>query len=71
MKSNMSINWMKIMKKYAGLWVAMKQDEETVITSAKNARKAFQDAKEKGYARPILVRIPKEVVNYVGSIWQV
>ena len=64
----MSIDWTKIYKKYKGLWVALKDDEKTVISSGKTAKQAFEKAKEKGYQMPILFRVPTKIFPYVGSV---
>ena len=62
----MATDWSKIYKKYKGLWVALKDDEKTVIGSGKTAKEAFAKAEKKGYTKPILTRMPEELVTYVG-----
>jgi len=62
----MAINWSKIYKKYKGRWVALKKDEETVVGSGKTAKEAWEEAQKKGYKKPILTHMPKELVTYVG-----
>ncbi len=62
----MSKNWQMIQSKYKGLWVALKDDEETVIGSGKTAKEALKEAKEKGYQEPVLAKIPEALVTYVG-----
>jgi hypothetical protein len=62
----MAIDWTKIYKKYRGLWVALKDDEKTVVGSGKTAREALEKAREKGYEKPILTRMPEKLVTYVG-----
>ena len=64
----MSIDWSKLYKKYKGLWVALKQDEQTVIASGKTAKEAWEKAINEGYAKPVLNHVPEELVYYVG-IW--
>ncbi|MBI5451925.1 hypothetical protein HY945_00515 [Candidatus Gottesmanbacteria bacterium] len=63
----MAIDWTKIFKKYKGLWVALKDDEKTVISSGKTARVAYSKAKEKGYENPIITRMPRNLHMVVGS----
>jgi hypothetical protein len=63
----MSINWANIYKEYKGQWVALKDDEQTVIASGNSARAAFASANKKGYNNPILTKMPEELINYVGS----
>ena len=62
----MAIDWTKIYNKYKGLWVALKDDEKTVIASGKTACEAWGKAQKKGYAKPILTRMPEELLPYVG-----
>lgn len=63
----MAINWTTIYKKYRGQWVALKSDEKTVVASGCNVRTVMAKAQKKGYERPILMRVPTEIVPYVGS----
>lgn len=63
----MAIDWTNIYKKYKGLWVALKDDEVTVISSGKTAKNAWDEAKKKGYAKPILTKMPSDLSSYVGS----
>jgi len=62
----MAIDWTKIYKKYKGLWVALKDDEKTVIASGNTAKEAWEKAQEKGYKKPILTHMPKKIVPYIG-----
>lgn len=62
----MSINWTNIYKKYKGLWVALKEDEKTVIASGTTAKIAWNKAQKKGFEKPILARMPSKLVSYVG-----
>lgn len=62
----MAIDWTKTYKKYKGLWVALKDDEQTVVASGQTAKEAWDRAREKGYAKPILAHMPDKLVTYVG-----
>ena len=53
-------------KKYKGQWVALKADEVSVISHGKKAKVVWQLAKEKGYEKPILFKVPTKVVSYIG-----
>ena len=66
MEESMAIDWTPIYKKYKGLWVALKEDEKTVITSGKEARKVLNDAIQRGYEKPIIIKVPKKLQAYVG-----
>jgi len=63
----MTIDWSKIVNKYKGLWVALKDDEKTVIAIGKTAKQAWEEALRQGYKKPILTKMPKELVGYIGS----
>jgi len=65
----MAIDWTKIYKNYKGLWVALKNDEQTVIASGKTPKEVLNTSREKGFRHPILHRVPTEVLPYVGSAW--
>jgi hypothetical protein len=62
----MAIDWTKIFEKYKGLWIALEDDEETVVGSGKRAQDALTEARENGISKPILFRMPKELVNFAG-----
>jgi Family of unknown function (DUF5678) len=64
----MAKDWTQIYKKYKGLWIALTEDEEKVVSSAKTAKEAWLKAQEKGIRKPILTRVPLEVVPYVGNL---
>ena len=63
----MAIDWTKIYEKYRGLWVALEDDQVTVVASGKTAKEAQEKAQKKGTIQPILFRVPSEVLPYVGS----
>ncbi|OGY24951.1 MAG: hypothetical protein A2Y57_02395 [Candidatus Woykebacteria bacterium RBG_13_40_7b] len=62
-----AIDWSPIFKKYKGKWVALKDDEETVVGVGDTLDKALEGAKKKGYENPILFKVPIEVLPYVGG----
>jgi len=61
-------DWTKIFNKYKGLWVALADDEETVVGSGKTLKEAKHQAQEKGYQSPIFSRMPETLDTYVGII---
>ena len=65
----MAIDWTKNYKKYKGLWVAMKDDQVTVVASGKTAKEVWDKATVQGYKKPILFRVPTEIIPYIGSAW--
>lgn len=62
------IDWKKIQQKYAGKWVAFKDDEKSVISIGNTATAALQKAKKQGFQEPILSKMPKKVVPYIGLV---
>lgn len=63
----MAIDWTHIYKKYKGLWVGLKDDEQTVIAYGKTVDEVMDKAQKKGYTQPILTKMPKKLVVYVGG----
>lgn len=63
----MATDWTKLYKKYKGLWVALEDDEITVIASGKTLREVAEKAKKKGCKVPIVHKVPAEMIPYVGS----
>lgn len=63
----MTIDFTNICQKYPGLWVALQDDEKTVLASGKTVQEVMKKAQQKGFNEPILFRVPTEVIPYVGS----
>jgi len=59
----MSIDWTRIVKKYKGQWVALKDDQKSVIAAAPTLKLAIEKAKKKGYQRPIMTRMPNPLMD--------
>lgn len=62
----MKVNWKDLTKKFPGLWIALKEDEETVVAYGKDAKIVYQEAKQKGVEIPILHKVPSAPVFYIG-----
>jgi hypothetical protein len=62
------MDWTKIYKKYKGLWVALADDEVTVLGSGKTLKEAVSGAQKKKNRNPIVMRVPKSMATYVGSL---
>lgn len=67
----MPIDWTHLYEQYKGLWVALEDDEKTVIASGKTAKEAYDKAVEKGKKLPILTKVPKELVTYIGPSFEI
>ena len=62
----MAIDWTTIYKKYKGLWVALLDDEITVVGSGISLSKALDEAKKRGADNPIVMKVPTEILPYIG-----
>ncbi len=56
----------KLIKKYAGQWVALKPETEKVISSGASAQKAYSEAQKKGVKIPTLFKVPVKYIPYIG-----
>ena len=61
------INMTKIWKKYKGLWVALKHDQQTVVGSGKTLNEAMDEAHRNGYKSPIMTRMPLKLLPSIGG----
>ncbi|MDD3897164.1 MAG: hypothetical protein PHU04_05025 [Candidatus Peribacteraceae bacterium] len=47
-------------------WVALKPDRRTVIAAGASLAVVRRDAERKGAKQPILIRLPKRILSFVG-----
>ena len=64
----MAIDWTDIYKKNKGLWVALLNDEKTVVGRGKTLKSAMEMAHKKGHKDPIFTRMPNKINTYIGSL---
>lgn len=64
----MAIDWTNIYKKYKGLWVALKDDEVTVISSGKSLEETAKKAEKKGFKKPIFYFVPEKMMYFAGKV---
>ncbi|MBI2268028.1 MAG: hypothetical protein HYU80_01110 [Candidatus Blackburnbacteria bacterium] len=62
-----TINWSKLFKQYVGMWVALAEDEKTVVAASKNAKAAFDEARKAELKVPIMLKVPEESIPYIGA----
>lgn len=62
----MAIDWTRIYKKYKGKWIALREDEKTVITYGETVKDVMEKSQRKGVKLPILFRVPSTAIAYVG-----
>jgi Family of unknown function (DUF5678) len=65
---SMAIDWTPIFEKHKGLWVALKDDEQTVVGSGKTLQEALAEASKHGYDEPIVTRMPQELMTFISPI---
>src|ERR1051326_2733816 len=64
---SMAIDWTILFKTYKGMWVALQDDEVTVIVSGKDPKVVKARANKKGFMRPIMMKIPTKLTPYIGT----
>lgn len=64
----MAKDWTNLYDKYKGLWVALDEDEETVLGVGKTVSEALSEAKRKTNITPFLTRVPENLSAYVGLL---
>ena len=53
-------------KKYKGKWVALQADRKTVVASGKNVADVLRLAQDKGVKMPIITRMPRLPMRFIG-----
>ena len=61
------IDWTIIYANYKGLWVALDDDNETVVGSGQSPEQALREAHSKGFASAAITYVPEEAVTFAGS----
>jgi hypothetical protein len=61
-----AIDWTNLHEQYKGLWVALKDDEQTVVGSGTTLQETLEEAAQNGYREPIVTRMPEEITYFVG-----
>ena len=64
---SMAIDWTTIFEKYKGLWIALNDDEQTVVGSGKTLEEALEEASKNGYDEPIVTRMPEDLIPFFGA----
>ena len=57
----------KLIKKFAGQWVALNEDSTKVVASGKNAKTVYNEAKKVGFDTPKLFKVPLNDLPYIGN----
>jgi len=59
-------DWSPLFANYRGQWVALADDEVTVLAAAPTAKGALAASASKGAPSPILYRVPDTLHTFVG-----
>jgi uncharacterized protein DUF5678 len=60
-------DWRELYQQYRGQWVALKEDEMTVISSASTLKEVLAEAARLGYPNPPRVtKMPSDLRVFVG-----
>lgn len=60
----MQLNMTQIPARFSGLWIALADDQKTVLASGKTAEEALTKGRKKGHETLIVARVPKpEIPN--------
>lgn len=62
------IDLTNISKKYKGSWITLDKSLKNVLSFDKDAKKAYDKAVKKGFNKPTLFKVPKEIVPYFGLL---
>ena len=60
-------DWSLLFANYRGQWVALADDEVTVLAAAPTAKGALAASASKGAPTPILYRVPDTLDTFVGG----
>ena len=59
-------DWSKLYKQYRGRWVALADDEMTVITTGNSRRDTEEKAAKLGHADALILRFPEKLEAFAG-----
>jgi hypothetical protein len=59
-------DWSQLFANYRGQWVALADDEVTVLAAAATAKEALAASAARGSPEPILYRVPDSLDTFVG-----
>ena len=59
-------DWRKLYQQHKGQWIALKDDEQTVVATGRTLKEMAKKAKALGYPRPLLTRMPDDLRTFVG-----
>lgn len=67
----MEIDWTPLIREYPGQWVALKNDEKTVVGARPKLSQLLQEIDSNIVRQLILTKLPEETLNIAGISVQV
>lgn len=64
--ASMALDWTRLFNRYKGKWVALADDETTVLAAAPTAKEALAAGRLKGIDMPLLYRVPDSLDVFAG-----
>lgn len=68
MKKHLPIDWSKIYNENKGKWVALDDDEITIISTGDSPKEVLEQASIKGKKNPTLMFMPKDLTAFSGLV---
>jgi hypothetical protein len=62
----MALDWTRIFSRHKGMWVALADDETTVLAAAPTAKEALEAGRSKDTPMPLLYRVPDNLDAFAG-----
>jgi hypothetical protein len=62
-----AINRTTIVKAYKGKWIALKDDQRSVVASGRSVKAVLEEARKKGHRNPIITRVPRLPIRFIGT----
>lgn len=59
-------NLLSLIKKHGGKWVALRPGSQRVVSSGKDAKRVYREAKKKNVDIPTLFKVPVKYIPYIG-----
>lgn len=66
-----TIDWTKLYEKYKGRWVALSEDNETVVGSGPTAKEALDQTHRNGFTDAAITYVPTEMITFAGTVYEV
>ena len=62
----MALDWTRLLSRHKGMWVALADDETTVLAAAPTAKEALEAGRSTDTPMPLLYRVPDSLDAFAG-----